>query len=95
MKKAKKIMKVMIILLVAFIVVLVAIYINHGIKLNKEGGLKTPLGDLVEVNGYKMSVYVEGDGDKTIVFMSGGGTFSAFSLIRSTSFNIVVVAVFS
>ena len=100
MKKAKKIMKVMIILLVAFIVVLVAIYINHGIKLNKEGGLKTPLGDLVEVNGYKMSVYVEGDGDKTIVFMSGGGTCSPildFKSLYSTltdNYKIVVVEKF-
>ena len=76
MKKEKKIIKVVIVLLIAFIVVLVAIYINHRIQLNREERLKTPLGELVEVNGHKMSVYVEGDGDKTIVFMSGGGTCS-------------------
>ena len=68
----KKIMKVVIILLVAFILFLAAIYINHRIQLNKEEELKTPLGKLVEVDGHQMSVYVEGNGDKTIVFMSGG-----------------------
>ena len=72
MKKAKKIMKVVVILLGAFIVGLIAIHINHKIKLNKEEGLKTPLGILVEVDGHQMSIYVEGNGDKTIVFMSGG-----------------------
>lgn len=100
MKKVKKIMKVMIILLVAFIVVLAAIYINNRIKLNKEEELKTPLGELVDVNGHKMSVYVEGDGDKTIVFMSGGGTcspildFKSLYATLSDHYKIVVVEKF-
>ena len=83
MKKAKKIMKVVVILLGAFIVGLIAIHINHKIKLNKEEGLKTPLGILVEVDGHQMSIYVEGNGDKTIVFMSGGGTCSPILDFRS------------
>ena len=100
MKKEKKIIKVVIVLLIAFIVVLVAIYINHRIQLNREERLKTPLGELVEVNGHKMSVYVEGDGDKTIVFMSGGGTCSPildFKSLYSTlsgDYKIVVVEKF-
>ena len=100
MKKEKKIIKVVIVLLTAFIVVLVAIYINHRIQLNREERLKTPLGELVEVNGHKMSVYVEGDGDKTIVFMSGGGTCSPildFKSLYSTlsgDYKIVVVEKF-
>lgn len=99
MKKAKKIMKVVIILL-AFIVVLVAIYINHRIQLNKEEELKTPLGKLVEVDGHQMSIYVEGNGDKTIVFMSGGGTcspildFRSLYSILSDNYKIVVVEKF-
>lgn len=93
----KKIMKVVIVLVVGLIVALVAIYINHRIQLNKEEELRTPLGELVEVDGYQMSVYVEGNGDKTIVFMSGGGTCSPildFKSLYTTlldSYKIVVV----
>ncbi len=35
-----------------------------------------PLGQMVEVDGHKMSVYIAGSGDKTLVFMSGAGTSS-------------------
>lgn len=100
MKKAKKIMKVVMILLVTFIVMLVAIYINHRIQLNKEEGLKTPLGKLVEVDGHNMSVYVEGNGKKTIIFMSGGGTcspildFKSLYSLLSDDYKIVVVEKF-
>ena len=96
----KKVMKVIIFLLVAFIVVLVAIYINHRVQLNKEEELRIPLGKLVEVDGHQMSIYVEGDGDKTIVFMSGGGTCSPildFKSLYSTlsdDYKIIVVEKF-
>lgn len=96
----KKIMKVVIVLVVGLIVALVAIYINHRIQLNIEEELRTPLGELVEVNGHQMSVYVEGNGDKTIVFMSGGGTCSPildFKSLYTTlldSYKIVVVEKF-
>ena len=97
MKKAKKIMKVMIIILIVFLVGLIAIHISHRIKLNKEEGLKTPLGILVEVDGHQMSVYVEGNGNKTIVFMSGGGTCSPIldfrSLFSTLSDNYKIVVV--
>lgn len=100
MKKAKKIMKVVIILVVVFIVVLAAIYISHKIQLNREEELKTPLGKLVEIDGHQMSVYVEGNGNKIIVFMSGGGTCSPildFKSLYSTltdNYKIVVVEKF-
>ena len=100
MEKAKKIVKVLIIVLIVLIAALVAIYINHRIQLNKEEELKTPLGTLVEVNGHKMSVYVEGAGAKTIVFMSGGGTcspildFRSLYSILSEDYKIVVVEKF-
>ena len=44
---------------------------RHKVCSSREKDLLTPLGELVEVNGHKMSVYTEGDGDKTLVFMSG------------------------
>lgn len=51
-------------------------YINHRIQRSKEDELFQPIGTLVEVNGHKMNVYVEGSGSTTLVFMSGGGTCS-------------------
>ena len=100
MKKRKKVMKVIFILLAACIIVLAAIYINHRILLNQEEALRTPLGKIVEVDGHQMSVYVEGNGDKTIVFMSGGGTCSPILDFRSLystlsdNYKIVVVEKF-
>ncbi len=100
MKKARKCMKVIFILVIVIIVILVAIYINHRIQLNKEEELRTPLGELVDVDGHKMSVYAEGNGDKTIVFMSGGGTcspildFKSLYARLSDDYRIVVVEKF-
>lgn len=51
-------------------------YINHKLQLEKENALFKPLGKVVEVNGHKMSIYIEGEGDNTLIFMSGGGTSS-------------------
>ena len=93
-------MKIIIVLVVVLIVVLAAIYINHRIQLNREKVLRTPLGKLVEVDGHEMSVYVEGNGDKTIVFMSGGGTcspildFKSLYSALSSDYKVVVVEKF-
>ena len=100
MKKAKKFMKIIIALVIVLVIVLVASYINHRIQLNREKVLLTPLGKLVEVDGHEMSVYVEGNGDKTIVFMSGGGTcspildFKSLYARLSDDYKIVVVEKF-
>lgn len=45
--------------------------------------LFVPNGQMVEVNGYNMHVYVEGEGDTTLVFMSGGGTSSPVLYFKS------------
>lgn len=68
----KKIVKIMGIIL---IFVLIS-YINHRIQLSKEDKLFVPIGKQVKVNGYMMNVYTEGNGEITMVFMSGGGTSS-------------------
>lgn len=100
MKKAKRCMKIIIVLVVALMLALAAIYINHRIQLNREKVLRTPMGELVEVNGHQMSIYVEGKGDKTIVFMSGGGTcspildFKSLYTRLSDDYKIVVVEKF-
>lgn len=93
----KKILRALLILLMILAVALAAIYANHQLRLNQEAPLRTPLGQLVEVNGHQISLYTEGEGDKTLVFLSGGGTCSPildFKTLYSTlsdSYQIVVV----
>ncbi len=61
----------------AMLVGLVAIFINNKVQLSKEAELlATPLGQMVEVRGKEMCVYSAGEGDKTLVFLVGGGTCS-------------------
>ena len=72
----KKILKALLILLAITTAALAAICANHHIRLHREAPLRTPLGRLVEVNGHRMSLYAGGDGARTLVFLSGGGTSS-------------------
>lgn len=55
---------------------LLATFIFHRISLEKEQASLTPMGKTVLVNGHKINVYVEGDGPKTIVVLSGAGIAS-------------------
>ena len=55
---------------------LLAAHIYHRFRLSKEAELRRPIGQLVEVEGHSMSVYLGGEGEKTLVFLSGGGTCS-------------------
>ena len=78
MKKALKItgriLLGILIILLAFILVM---FIYHRIMLHKEKPLlESPLGQMVEVDGNQMSIYTEGEGDHTLVIMSGGGEVS-------------------
>ena len=65
-----------------------------------EKELRLPLGQMVEVDGNNMSIYVEGTGDITLVFMSGGGTcspildFKSLYSLLSNKYRIVVVEKF-
>ena len=64
-------------LLFTVISALVLIFTYHQICLTKEQKLlDNPSGRLVQVDGKKMNVYVTGQGDKTLVFLAGGGTTS-------------------
>ncbi|MBO4877407.1 MAG: alpha/beta hydrolase [Ruminococcus sp.] len=76
MKKALKIVgKVLLGLLILLVVFLIVMTFINQILLKKNKALyETPLGQLVEVDGHNMSIYTEGEGDHTIVFMSGWGT---------------------
>ena len=69
-------MKIISIVIFSLIILLLIVYANHQVHLKKEVDLRLPLGLLVEVDGHNMSVYIEGTGNTTLVFMSGGGTCS-------------------
>ncbi len=74
----KKIIKrVFIIILAAVLAALLGIFIFNRIMQKVEERLfKEPLGQMVEVDGHKMCLHVEGEGKRTIVFLSGSGTAS-------------------
>lgn len=76
MRKRKRVISIICIVIVEVLILLSIIYINHQIHLKEETDLRLPLGQMVEVDGHNMSIYVEGSGDTTLVFMSGGGTCS-------------------
>lgn len=96
----RKIMKITAVVIAAALILLLIVSINHQIHLKKEANLRSPLGQMVEVDGHNMSVYVEGAGDATLVFMSGGGTcspildFKSLYSLLSDTYQIVVVEKF-
>ncbi len=75
MKKALKIVgKALLGILILLIAFLLILFIYHRIMLGKETELlKSCPGEFVEVDGKNMSIYVSGEGEHTLVFMSGSG----------------------
>lgn len=103
MKKVlKKIGKVLLILLIILLVFLLILFVYHRIMLIKEKKLLEPFEgvQMVEVDGHKMSIYTEGEGEHTIVFMSGYGTqspildFKPLYTRLSKDYKIVVIEKF-
>ena len=92
--------KVIIIIIVILMLFLAISFIRHKICLSNEKDLLTPLGELVEVDGHNMSIYVEGEGNHTLVFLSGSGTcspildFKSLYSLLSDDYRIVVVEKF-
>ncbi|MBR4223470.1 MAG: alpha/beta hydrolase [Oscillospiraceae bacterium] len=76
MKKAFKIIgRVFLILLAVVLLFLAVLFVYNQVMLKKEEPLVTaPLGQLVEIDGHDMCVYTQGEGDHTLVFLSGSGT---------------------
>lgn len=97
LRKSLIVVLAMMIILVLFVMIS---FVRHKICSAKEKDLRTPLGALVEVNGHNMSVYIEGKGDKTLVFLSGGGTcspildFKSLYSLLTDEYKIVVVEKF-
>lgn len=96
----KKAVKIIGIIIAGLIVLLLLIYINHQVRLKMEAALRSPLGQMVEAGGHNMSVYIEGTGDATLVFMSGAGTcspildFKSLYSLLSGKYRIAVVEKF-
>ncbi|KMK76725.1 hydrolase [Alkalihalobacillus pseudalcaliphilus] len=91
-------MSIVFLMIFGMIVLIISFsYMNHQIQLSREDEWLKPIGDFVEVNGHNMHVYTEGTGEKTLVFMSGGGTsspvldFKTLYTMLSDQYKIVVV----
>ncbi len=77
MKKAlKKIGKILLIILIILLALLLILFAYHRIMLIKEKKLLEPFDgvQMVEVDGHNMCVYTEGEGQHTLLFLSGSGT---------------------
>lgn len=75
MRKIKRIAKISglsLLLLLGFVVG--GSWIYHSIVLKKEIASTPPPGEMVDVEGHAMHVYTEGNGEQTIIFLSGSGT---------------------
>ena len=101
MKKRAKTMLRALLWIVAIIVILILIcFVYHRYRLKVEKKLKEPLGQLIDINGNNMSIYMEGSGSKTLVFLSGAGTcspildFKSLYSLLSDDYRIVVVEKF-
>ena len=96
-KALRKLLKIVLIITAIIILFVIISLVHHKICSSKEKDLLTPLGELVEVNGHNMSIYTEGEGNKTLVFLSGGGTcspildFKSLYSLLSSEYKIVVV----
>lgn len=94
MKKKKKKIVIICSLIVSLFL---GIFIYNRVMLWNEAELRKPIGQMVSVNGHELSLYIEGNGPKTLVFMAGGGTcspildFKSLYSKLSDDFKIVVV----
>lgn len=101
MKKRIKSMLRVFLWVAAIIVILICICFGYyRYRLRKEEKLREPLGQLIDINENNISIYVEGSGSKTLVFLSGGGTcspildFKSLYSLLSDEYRIIVVEKF-
>ncbi|NLW98286.1 MAG: alpha/beta hydrolase [Actinomycetales bacterium] len=74
----KRLLKVLMWLALAMVVVVALViagsYVNHRVQTPREEAAHPPPGQLVAVNGHRLHVYAEGQGQSTLVFLSGSAT---------------------
>jgi pimeloyl-ACP methyl ester carboxylesterase len=67
---------------------------------SEEALIEKPIGQYVEVDGYKMNIYTEGEGKHTLLLLSGSGTaapvldFKSLYSLLSSDYKIVVIEKF-
>jgi pimeloyl-ACP methyl ester carboxylesterase len=75
MRKLNRIFKIIILSIIVFFVVIISgSWVYHSTVMKKEIASTPAPGILVDVDGHSIHVYREGDGEQTIVFLSGAGT---------------------
>ena len=102
MKKRFKILgKILMTLVIVLAVSLFVIYVYNRIKMKQEETLlENPLGQMIEVDGHMMCVYEEGEGEHTLLFLSGSGTaapildFKSLYTLLKDDYHIVVIEKF-
>ena len=80
MKKVLKVLRnILLGLLAILLIILAGVFIYNQVMLKKEEKYwKDPPGWMVEVDGHKMHVYTEGEGEHTIVLLTGFATTSPY-----------------
>lgn len=100
MKILTKAARIFLLVVLILGVLLLICFINHRIQLSREEKILRRIGTSVNVDGNSMNVYAEGEGDVTLVFMSGGGTcspvldFKSLYTLLSGEYKIAVVEKF-
>ncbi len=100
-KLLKALGKLLLGILAVIILFFASVFIYHRVMLEKEKPLlEQPLGQLVEVDGHNMCVYTEGEGEHTLLFLSGSGTaspildFKTLYSLLGDEYKIVVIEKF-
>ena len=102
MKKVFKMLgKILLALILVLTVSLFAVFVYNKIKMKQEEQLlEKPLGQMIEVDGHSMCIYEEGEGEHTLLFLSGSGTaapildFKSLYTLLKDEYHIVVIEKF-
>ena len=103
MKKVLKVIgKIIFGIIACFLILLLGIFMFNRIKLAGEKKLLADqqISQMVEVDGHKMSVYVSGEGEHTLVFMAGAGApcpildYKAFTQRFENDYKTVIIEKF-
>ena len=94
-----KVLKTSALILCMFSLIIIVFYIYNLFALKQEKGEIVPNGQMVDVGGYKLHVYSQGNNDNspTLVFLSGSGTtapvydFKSLYSLLSDEYRIAVV----
>ena len=78
MKKALKVIGIVLLsILILLVLFLLTVFIYNRIMLNNEKSLfDDHPGEMAEIDGHNMCIYTEGEGEHTLLFLSGSGTAS-------------------